>query len=177
MKKFLFLIIFSFTLLPVSLSSIEGIVAPVDEKNKNLLLGDSISLKLSFWPKDLSIYEDIKNLEGDIFLKTFFILNVERFEVSKNNYDVINIFVKAVAMKPYRKTPFQIWNNGRKNIPIDVRKILVSDLKDRESEITYYSIKYTKIYEYKNYIIIIIFIALLAFYKIKTKKILKIKKT
>ena len=161
--KFFFTFIFFISFLLSSFASVEGLVEPVGNKKLNLLLGDSVNLKLSFWPKDLTLYEDIKKLKRSRFLNVFYIIDIEKFEISKNNYDVINIYIKAVAVKPYKKTPFTIWNNGSKNIPIEIRKISVKDFKDRSNQIVYYSTKYSNIYKYKDKGLLFLFFMLVLY--------------
>ena len=172
--KFFLTFIFFISFLLSSFASVEGLVEPVGNKKMDLLLGDSVNLKLSFWPKDLTLYEEIKKLKRSRFLNIFYIIDIDKFEISKNNYDVINIYIKAVAVKPYKKTPFTIWNNGRRNIPIEIRKISVKDFKDRSNEIVYYSTKYNSIYKYKDKGILLLFFVLvlyLIFNLLKRKKI------
>ena len=175
MKKLLVFFGFFIVFSPLSFSSIEGIVQPVDKKEKKLLLGDSINLKISFWPKDLKLFEEIKKLERDRFLNIFYILDVKKFEISKNNYDVINIFVKAIVVKPYKKTPFKIWNNSIQNIPIEIRKILVKDLPKKNKDIFYYSIEYKKIYSFKNEILLILSLIAFLYLMLKFFRVKKIK--
>jgi len=170
--KFFLTLLFFISFLFSSFASIEGLVEPVGNKKLNLLLGDSVSLKLSFWPKDLTLYEDIKKLKRSRFLNIFYIIDIDKFEISKNNYDVVNIYIKAVVVRPYKKTPFVIWNNDRKNIPIEIRKITVKDFKDRSNKIFYYSAEYNNIYKYKDIGFLLLFFLLalcLTFNLIKRK--------
>ncbi len=163
MKNYLLVLIFFTFLLPNSFSNIQGIVEPNENKKVNLLLGDSVDLKVSFWPKNLNLFEDIKKLEGKSFLNIFYVYDVYKFEISKNNYDVINIFIKAIALKPYEKVPFDIWSNGVKNIPIEIRKITIGDLRDREKEITYYSMGYSNLFYSYNIKFLLLGIVILVF--------------
>ena len=178
MKKFFLTILFLALSFQKAYALVEGIVEPIEGKKLNLIIGDSIDLKISFWPKDLKLFKDIKKLEGTSFLNIFYVLDVNKFEISKNNYDVINIFIKAIVLKPYKRKPFTIWNNGLKNIPIDIRNITVDDLKGKEKKITYYSINYNKVFNHDYFhliglalLIFILFIIFKIFRNKRTKHI------
>ena len=119
----------------------QGIITPVNNSKKNWKEGDTIHLRLSLWPKNILLTNRIERLEGEIFLKFFYILKIKNIEISKNNIDVVDIYFEAVILKPFMKNPFYIWSVGKKNIPIEIRNFIASPLNKKTDEFYFGDLK------------------------------------
>jgi len=156
--------------------SYEGIIVPLGDKKINTSTGSSIDLKISLWPKETKFFKELKKLEGKVFLNLFHIVKVKKFEVSKNNFDVINVYAKGIAVKPYEKSPFEVWTLGKKNIPIEIRKIKINALNKLSNKFNYYSLDYERNNNNKNLIIILFFFIILGLFVVSFRFFLKNKK-
>lgn len=122
---------FLFLLLGIS-SSIAGdaFFRPESRKHIELKEGDSFKGVIELWNVENISPEMIAQLEGKTFLDHFYVVNLEKPEWSENNPQVVVISGSFILQKSLQ-TSLINWKHGGLQIPVTIKEIKTTDLKDK----------------------------------------------
>ena len=113
--------------LNVSSVEIKGRLEPLEE-NISLTEGDFFKFRLTIWPVEYQVDEQMeRELKKGRFLDFFKIVKVESIGKSPNNVDVLEVRGVAVLLNVFEKREFYIWTFKEMNIPVEIR---LDDIKE-----------------------------------------------
>lgn len=126
LKVYIFIIVSIFTQSLLAQVNHEGVFENI-ESQADMVEGDMFRAKITIMPLQAGIPSEIRNkLEYKTFLNYFLVVSVESIAFSKNNSDVLEIFLTAVVQKNYKPQDFYIWSYKGLNIPFEIRNINIS---------------------------------------------------
>lgn len=124
--KFALIVIFSL-LLKLSLAvETRGMLKPLE--GQAIVVGESYPFKLTLLPFEKRLIKK-EDLEGKQLFNLFYVVEIKSVGVSENNYDAVEVILDLVLLKKAELRDVYIWNLKDRNIPVDVEKLTINDVK------------------------------------------------
>lgn len=123
MSKKIIIILFLFLSLKTYCDEINGKLTLKDTKIETLVPGDIFSGVLRLWPEASGYYNDINSLKGKVFIEKFFVSDVEKIQLSPNNKDVLEAYLKLVLLKNFPENHIGNLKLNKLSIPVSIQGI------------------------------------------------------
>jgi len=117
MRRFLLLLFFILSMLPLSAMETKGQLEVDTSKTNGAIVGESYPAVLTLVPVEEEILNK-EQLENSLFLDYFYITRVSSIKKSENNLDALVVEMELVLVKNFENQTFKIWPLGLSNIPV-----------------------------------------------------------
>lgn len=124
MNKILFLIFIFLFSANTFADEIKGKLTLKGPKIQTLRPGDIFSGVLRLWPKASSYYNEVNSLKGKVFLENFYVSDIERIQLSPNNSEVLEAYLKIILIKNFPENSTINWKVNNIEIPFLIQGIL-----------------------------------------------------